>query len=279
MWRAKHQWSNLKRLIVTADDVGLDPGMTAGAIEAHRHGIVTACSIVANGRAFEDAVARLRDVPTLEAGVHLTLVEERSLTTGEPMPRNWVRFLLSRRGDVEGEMRLQIEKVLAAGVKVTHLNSHQHLHMLPSLLALVHRLADEYRIGYVRTINDRGGPIGVRRAIFAALSFGVRTGFSRSSRPAEAGPHTEATIGVVEAGHLTSARLIDLLEHVDGTTELVTHPGIGVRGYEHWRYAWDEETRALCDPRVKAAMNDIELIAPSVAPPARRRDRRRLGGD
>src|SRR5262249_20678639 len=78
------------RLIVTADDVGLDRGMTTGAIEAHRKGIVTACSIVANGREFEDAVARLRDVPSLEAGVHLTLVEERALTSGEPMPRNWL---------------------------------------------------------------------------------------------------------------------------------------------------------------------------------------------
>src|SRR5437870_2574213 len=112
----------MRRLIVTADDVGLDRGMTAGAIEAHRHGIVTACSIVANAREFEDAVARLRDCPALEIGVHLTLVEERSLATGERMPKNWLRFLLSRRGDVEGEMRLQIERVLAGGLRVTHLN-------------------------------------------------------------------------------------------------------------------------------------------------------------
>src|SRR5881392_3619402 len=106
------------KLIVTADDVGLDRGMTSGAIEAHRNGIVTACSIVANGNEFQDAVARLRDVPSLEVGVHLTLVEEKSLTTGEPMPRDYVRFLFSRRMDVEPELRAQIEKVLAAGLPV-----------------------------------------------------------------------------------------------------------------------------------------------------------------
>ena len=77
----------MKRLIVTADDVGLHRGMTAGAIQAHRQGIVTACSISANGRDFDDALARLRDVPTLETGVHLTLVEERALTTGRPVPQ------------------------------------------------------------------------------------------------------------------------------------------------------------------------------------------------
>src|SRR2546427_11296299 len=102
----------MTRLIVTADDVGLDRGMTAGAIEAHRHGIVTACSIVANGREVDDAVARLRDVPSLEVGVHLTLVEERALITGAAMPRNYLRFLLSPRRDVQPQLRAQSRKAL-----------------------------------------------------------------------------------------------------------------------------------------------------------------------
>src|SRR6476646_8710847 len=109
------QSASSKRLIVTADDVGLRRGMTEGAIRAHREGIVTACSVVANGREFDDAVARLRDVPSLEVGVHLTLVEERALTTGAAMPRNYMRFLFARRTDVESELRAQIESVLAGG--------------------------------------------------------------------------------------------------------------------------------------------------------------------
>src|SRR3954469_12424652 len=105
-----------RRLIVTADDVGLHPGMTAGAIRAHREGIVTACSLVANGVAFYDAVERLREVPSLEVGVHLTLVEERSLT-GMPVPSSYVGFLLGQKdvGAIERELRAQIERVLAAG--------------------------------------------------------------------------------------------------------------------------------------------------------------------
>ena len=244
----------MKQLIATADDVGLDPGMTGGAIEAHRNGIITACSIVANGRAFDDAVARLREVPALEVGAHLTLVEERSLTTGELMPRNWMRFLVSRRGDVEGELRLQIEKVLAAGLRVTHLNSHQHLHMLPAIFELVQRLAEEYGVPYVRVVHDRSGRIGIRRALFSGVAS------TRNVRRS-----TFGTIGAVDAGHLTADRIIRLLDHVDGTTELVAHPGLNVSAYEHWHYAWDEETHALCDPRVKQAIvtNGIRLIAPS----------------
>lgn len=233
--------------------------MTAGAIRSHRQGIVTACSVVANGRAFDDAVAHLRDVPSLEVGVHLTLVEERALTTGAPMPRNYVRFLLSRRGDVEPELRAQIEKVLATGLRVTHLNGHQHLHMLPRVRRVVERLAREYGIGYVRVVNDRGG--NARRLQIAVLN---RVGAAAPGRPA-AEESARRTIGVAEAGHLTASRIVALLDHVDELTELVTHPGVGVTGYAHWGYGWEEETSALCDPAVRAAIHAraIELVAPS----------------
>jgi len=73
------------------------------------------------------------------------------------------------------------------------------------------------------------------------------------------------TIGVAEAGHLTAERVVQLLEHVSETTELVTHPGIGVSSYAHWKYDWETETRALCDPRVREALvrSGIALISPS----------------
>ena len=72
-----------RMLIVTADDVGLHPGMTEGAIRAHQDGIVTACSVVANGSAFEAALDPLRDRPQLDVGVHLTLVGEHPLSPPE----------------------------------------------------------------------------------------------------------------------------------------------------------------------------------------------------
>jgi predicted glycoside hydrolase/deacetylase ChbG (UPF0249 family) len=247
------------RLIVTADDAGLDPGMTAGIIEAHRHGIVTACSVVANGVDFDDTAARLRDVPSLEIGVHLTLVEERALTTGEAMPSSYIRFLLAKRRDPEGELRAQIDRVLDAGFHVTHLNGHQHLHLLPRIFAIVEQLARDYRISYIRRVDDHGG----RGGPFRRLAIGALNSYGRA-----ASGTNECTIGVMDAGHLTAERILALFGHVHGTTELVTHPGINVTRYSHWRYDWDEETRALCDPRLREALDalDIELIAPSDAP-------------
>ncbi|HYR29727.1 MAG TPA: ChbG/HpnK family deacetylase [Thermoanaerobaculia bacterium] len=245
-----------RALIVTADDVGIHPGMTEGAIRGHREGIVTACSLVANGAAFDDAVARLRDVPSLEVGVHLTLVEETPLTSIR-FPKKYTSFVpmyLARvisMGAIEAELRAQIEKVLATGLRVTHLNGHQHLHVLPRIFRVVQKLAAEYSINYIRTVDDHGGTS--RGLAIGALSFLGRRAPGSNTR----------TIGVAGAGHL--ADLVPLLDHVDGLTELVTHPGIAVTGYDHWGYAWDAETRALCDPRLREeiAGRGITLTSPS----------------
>jgi predicted glycoside hydrolase/deacetylase ChbG (UPF0249 family) len=246
-----------RRLIVTADDAGLDAGMTAGAIHAHTHGIVTACSVVANGRAFDDAIARLRDVPSLEVGVHLTLVEERALTLLR-FPKKYTSFvplylarLISIR-DIERELRAQVERVLATGLRVTHLNGHQHLHLLPRIFAVVKRIAREHGIGYIRIVDDRGGT--ARALPMRALSF-----LGRRARHAATNDHT---IGVAVAGHLDD--VVPLFDHVAGVTELVTHPGLGVASYG-WGYDWERETHALCDPRLRdeLARRDIKLIAPS----------------
>ena len=249
-----------RRLIVTADDAGLHRGMTEGAIRAHREGIVTACSIVANGAAFDDAVERLRDTPSLEVGVHLTLVEEHPLTAMR-FPRKYTSFVplyLARVigiGAIERELRAQIEKVLATGLTVTHLNGHQHLHLLPRIFSLVKRLASEYLIEYVRIVDDHGS--SSRSAAMRALGLLGR----RARTP---GLTNDLTIGVANAGHLTD--VVPLLDSVRGVTELVTHPGTAVDGYD-WGYDWDAETRALCDPRLRTelAARDIELTAPSSA--------------
>ena len=259
----------MKRLIVTADDIGLDRGMVAAAIEAHRNGIVTACSVVANGEALDDAVARLRDVPTLETGAHLALVEERALTTGRPMPANYRLFITAylrgamRPECIEAELRAQIVKLLDAGLPLRFVNGHQHLHALPRIFEIVVRLAEEYGIGYVRVPRERKITGWSPRAVSLRVLGGIAAYASRRSVAADA--RNEWTIGIGDAGHLDSATIVRLLDEVDGVTELVTHPGLSVARYPHWGYEWDRETAALCDPAVRRAIDErgIALVRPS----------------
>ncbi len=183
----------LRTLVVTADDVGLHPGMTLGALKAHDEGIVTACSVVATGPALDDAVERLRDRPGLDVGVHLTFVGERPLS-----PPERVRSLLGPDGaflpgfrafaaryalgriddaDLEAELRRQIERLLAAGLRLVHANSHQHLHVLPRIFEIVLKLAEEYRIPWVRVPCDPAAPLSLR-----ALEIGILNGIGKAAR-------------------------------------------------------------------------------------------------
>lgn len=270
------------QLIVTADDVGLHPGMNAGAVEAHQRGIVTACSVVANGVAFEDAVQRLKACPRLDVGLHLTLVEERPVEplarvgslvdAGGKFPRNFKSFVLRystgriRLSEVERELAAQIEKALAVGLRVSHLNGHQHLHVLPAVFESVLRLAELYAIPYVRTPLEIRSAASVGRVRMASMRVLNRFGLSARRMARDAGIFTNSrTIGIAEAGHLDSAALLQLIDRFEGVTELVTHPGIGtaeIAAAYDWGYAWDEETEALCDPAVRQAIRDrrIELV-------------------
>jgi predicted glycoside hydrolase/deacetylase ChbG (UPF0249 family) len=272
----------LKSLVVTADDVGLHPGMTRGSIEAHDRGIVTACSVVANGRAFEEAVEILKDRPRLDVGVHLTLIGERPLSPPERVPSlvdgtgNFLRdfraftrrYLLGgiAAAEVEEELRRQIERLQAAGLPIVHANSHQHLHVLPRIFEAVLRLAEEHRIPFVRIPREpapfRLSPRSLQISILNRIGGAARRRLEVSGSVRS----TDRTVGVVEAGGLTAERLSRILEDVEGLTELVCHPGLGdeaMAAEYDWGYGWDRETAALCDPRLPELLRSrgIELTS------------------
>jgi predicted glycoside hydrolase/deacetylase ChbG (UPF0249 family) len=256
----------LKRLIVTADDVGLHPGMTRGALAAHDGGIVTAVSVSPNGRDFEPAVELLRDRPRLDVGAHLTLVGERPLSDPARIPTLVgpdgrlhskypafaVRYALGRirETDLETELRAQVERLLGTGLRVVHLNSHQHLHLLPRVFEVVRKLAEEHGISVVRIPNEPAAGFSPRGLQIRALNaLGRRAQGGRMGR----------TVGVLAAGRLTAAALRRCLDQVEEVTELVCHPGLGgaelARAYD-WGYGWDEETAALRDPALPELLRE-----------------------
>ena len=262
---------SLRRLVVTADDVGLHPGLTLGALKAHDEGIVTACSLVATGNALGDAIDRLRDRPRLDLGVHLTFVGERPFSPPDRVPslvgangaflpgfRAFaVRYALGRidPGELEAELRRQIERLLAAGLRLVHANSHQHLHVLPRIFEVVLRLAGEYGIPWVRIPRDPAASLSPR-----GLEIGILNAIGRQARRKLGKTEIRAadrTVGILDAGRLTPQRLARILGDVEGTTELVCHPGIGDATLEAvygWGYGWERETAALCDPEIRKGL-------------------------
>lgn len=272
-----------RQLVVTADDVGLARGMTRGALDAAARGIVTAVSVAPVGEGFEEAVAELRRHPDLDVGAHLVLVGERPLS-----PASEVRSLLGgdgrllpgfgpfcRRyvvrggivlGEVRRELSRQLDRLLATGLPVRHLNSHQHLHAVPRVFDLVAELAVERGVPFVRVPEELGlaAPVTPRRAALHALRVLARRCRRRLPGTLAA---LGGTLGLAEAGHLTDRRLRRLLlRQWRGCCELVCHPGkddAALASRYRWGYDWDAERRALCDPELSAwlAEQGIELTS------------------
>src|SRR5579863_2120073 len=112
---------------------------------------------MANGAAFDDALRLARETPTLDIGCHLVLVGERSLLTGKPYPPTVGRLLaaLARR-EVRPyeELAAQVRRILDAGIRPTHLDTHKHTHLAPPVLEAVARLAEESGALWVRRPFD-----------------------------------------------------------------------------------------------------------------------------
>jgi hopanoid biosynthesis associated protein HpnK len=267
----------VRRLIVSGDDLGLHPGINAGVVRAHREGIVTSASLCPSGAAFEDAVAALRAAPDLDVGVHLTLVGEAPLLPPAALPTLapegrlpphfsalFLRLMLGRirMREVEEEMAAQVARAADAGVRVSHLDSHQHVHLHPALLPAVLRIAGRFGIGAVRAAARSVSGPGLRPALIGLAS---RLG---GRRRRAAGVRTpDFLVGIAETGRLDEARLRAVLAALpDGTSELVCHPGAGdgaIASSYGWGFRWDEEAAALTGPAVRETLQreGIQLIA------------------
>ena len=264
----------LRPLVVTADDVGLHPGLTPGALKAHDEGIVTACSVVANGRALDDAdraPARPPGASTL--GVHLTFVGERPLSPpaqvpsllgrGRRLPPGFrafaVRYLLGR--DRAGRDRGGAAPPDREAPRRRPPARPRQQPPAPARPAADLRDRPPPRRGVPhplrpRPARPRGRPLSPR-----GLEIGVLNRIGRRARrrlERTAIRTTDRTVGILDAGRLTPERLARILEDVEGTTELVCHPGIGdaaLAAAYGWGYGWERETAALCDPGVRRGVS------------------------
>lgn len=264
------------RLVVNADDLGVSERVNEGILLAHRRGIVTAASLMAVGRAFDQAVDWCRAFPALDVGVHLTLVAETPLRPKSPLagpdgrlPASAGAFLLRwaaggfRREELRAECTAQIERVLGRGLRVTHLDSHQHVHALPGVAELCLDLAARYGIPFVRVPVEQTAmeaPPGRHelKRIGGAAALGITWALARlaGARPPEG--RGLRFIGFLDGGRLNRGRLDRLLRRLrpGGPYELMCHPGFAPEEAEirRWGYRHEEELHALADPALRTAL-------------------------
>jgi predicted glycoside hydrolase/deacetylase ChbG (UPF0249 family) len=256
-------------LVVNADDMGLTPGICRAVRRAHDEGVVTSTSVLAVGRAFEQAATAVREAGDLALGAHLAIVgEDRPLLSAREVPTlvdREGRFPLSYRtvvargaagridaDDVAREFRAQLERVRGIGEPVTHLDTHQHTHLWPAVARVVVDLAREAGIRCVRLPGSRRrGPLGL----------GVRALAGRLRRRLDAAGlvTTGDYAGLDEAGRLDGGRFAGALQGLTAggatTAEINTHPGEAgepdLARFE-WGYGWGDELAMLTAPATRA---------------------------
>jgi predicted glycoside hydrolase/deacetylase ChbG (UPF0249 family) len=264
-----------KRLVVNADDFGFTPDVNRGILAAHRGGILTATTLMANGEAFDDAVRLARDTPSLDVGCHLVLISGRSLLPPHaPLPASTpqlLRGLAARRIRVYDELAAQVRKILAAGIAPSHLDTHKHTHLAPPVLDAVARIAEEFEIRWVRRPFDiplttaHGAAPWLKRATSASLQV-LRGRFHRVL--ARHGCRTtDHFAGFQLTGRFRAPELAQLIRELpEGLTEFMCHPGYCGddlrRARTRLKDSRERELEALVAPEVRAALVEagVELV-------------------
>jgi hopanoid biosynthesis associated protein HpnK len=283
----------MRRLIVNGDDFGYTRGVNAGVLRAFREGILTSTTLMAGGDAFEDAVCLAGQNPALGVGCHLVLVGERAVAPPDRIPtladrdgrlpatlaELIGRLALGRvhQGDLETELRAQLGRVCAAGIRPTHVDTHKHTHLYPRVMQAVARVASEFGVFAVRkpyenlrTLLGRGerrerGQLS--RSTTAALAGLGRRGFrSLAERGGLRSP--DYFWGIRWTGTLSEADLLRALDRLaEGTTELMCHPGLHDAELDgkatRLKAERQRELEVLTAPRVRRAVEraGIQLIS------------------
>lgn len=156
------------KIVINADDFGMTAGTCQAILSGHDEGVINSTSCMTNGDFFPIYAEELKKRPLLKKGVHLNLTYGRSLSGAGSL-------IDSRRGffkngffalvfksffdkkflaDVEREWREQIGMLTSSGIRIAHIDSHRHVHMIPPLFKIAVSLSRECGEVRIRNINE-----------------------------------------------------------------------------------------------------------------------------
>ena len=281
----------MRRLIINADDFGLTSGVNRGIAEASSRGVVTSATIMANAQAFAEAAALAGDSTTLKAGCHVVLIDGEPVALDLPSLTNGAsRFRSSLKDfagaavrnriaaeEIQREAEAQIRKIQGRGVTLTHVDSHKHTHMFPSVLRPVLRAARACGIRAVRNPFEplRSWPRGLVMSTpgmwlrsAGVATFRMFAGAFRRAIQEEGMKTTDGTVGIAVTGKLDQKSLSAILQALpEGDWELCCHPGYSDADLKaagtRLTQSRETELEALTSDETKSLMSrrGIELIS------------------
>ena len=275
-------------LIVNGDDFGLSAQVNAGILHAHQQGILTNTSLMVTAPAWEEAVELARSMPSLGVGLHVTLVQGRSVLSrqhlraiidsegnfGHDPTRSGLQYYFSRRAreEVQAECRAQLERFLETGLPLSHIDGHLNIHMHPVVMDALLALAQEYSIPAIRLTREdltTSLMLNPRQALRKRWESFVFTFLAQTTEKKLHNafiPYPDHLFGLHQSGAVDESYLLGLLPRLQaGVTELYCHPAfLPCPETERWTptYQRDVELAALTSPAVRAvaAEEDIRFV-------------------
>jgi predicted glycoside hydrolase/deacetylase ChbG (UPF0249 family) len=220
-------------IVVTADDLGLSPGVTRGILESHRRGIVRSTSLIVTADSSAEAAAQARMEPDLEVGLHIDLVggwpvsdpaSVRSLVDAEG------RFLglaeLTKRlfsgriraGELAAEVRAQSSVARSWGILPLAWDSHRHVHLIPPVARVIGRIARDEGVRWVRRARSPRAWTGPKEGALRAATF-------MSALAYRGIPGNRWYIDITSQRPSLDAASVALLATYGGLGEIGAHPG------------------------------------------------------
>lgn len=135
----------LKKLIINADDLGLTKAVSDAIFEIFENGSLTSATLMVNMPGSTYAAEKSKQYNALGIGLHANFTEGKPLLTSQNLTDSegnfigrkdlFKRILLFKatQAEIQKELEAQHNKLLELGVKPTHVDSHEHIHILPRI--------------------------------------------------------------------------------------------------------------------------------------------------
>lgn len=276
-----------KKLIVNADDLGIHYSVNEAVHQAFEEGILTSTSLMAGGEFYKDAVNKIKKMNDIGVGVHLTLVGDikpvrKSLEIPSLTWQNGIfchNYIDLIKRDLKGlinyqevyeEWDAQISKIINDGIKITHLDGHQHMHMWNSFFPITVELAKKYNIKCIR-VPDEKYFFGLELKNFirgmARIGLSMLSGRHRESLKKSNLKSNDWFWGMIYGGHFSEKYMLKAIDSLEeGVNEFMTHPSSNECAMEEkfkWGYHGESELYAILSDKVKEKIKSkkIELIS------------------
>jgi predicted glycoside hydrolase/deacetylase ChbG (UPF0249 family) len=236
----------MKYLIVNADDFGMSHEINEGIKRGVQAGIITSVSVMVNMPFYDEAVKFLKKHPEVSVGLHFNITEGSPIlkpkTLGSLLREDnsffhWssliAKFVLGKvmADEIKQELEHQYQKLKKTGLKISHIDSHHHMHLYPRIFRVLVSFAHERGVSALRsrkfslwslTNGIKKGPT-IKQCVILALCF-LDNFLARNSQDLY---DINSIYDINWDKNLTEKKLLNILDHLpNGITEIICHPAV-----------------------------------------------------